>query len=261
MPQSPAASSRSLSAQVPEAAAGKPLIAPSLLSADFSDLRREMETVATAPWLHLDVMDGHFVPNISFGMPVIKALRPHSKAFFDAHLMVSPVDPHLDALAEAGVDQMTVHVEGNWHLNRTLQRIAALGCKVGVALCPATPPEVLGEVLELVDTILVMTVNPGFGGQTFMPGQLPKIRRLAQMIDENEERTGRRILLGVDGGINLQTAPLVTAAGARLLVAGSSVFGQKDRPATIAALQAAACAGEEGGRSVEDVSARSPSMR
>lgn len=213
-----------------------PIIAPSLLAADFSNLRHEMGAVAEAPWLHLDVMDGHFVPNISFGMPVIKALRPHSKARFDAHLMIEPADPYLAAMAEVGVDHITVHVEGNAHLHRTLQTIKALGCKAGVAICPATPPEALSEVMDMVDIILVMTVNPGFGGQKFLHGQLAKIRTLAEMI----RKSGRDIVLGVDGGIDETTTPLVTEAGATMLVAGSAIFGKDDRKAAIEGMRAAA---------------------
>ncbi|GBQ06624.1 ribulose-phosphate 3-epimerase [Saccharibacter floricola] len=212
-----------------------PIIAPSLLAADFSNLRHEMHDVSSAPWLHLDVMDGHFVPNISFGMPVIKALRPHSPAKFDAHLMVEPVDPLLEAIAKAGVDHITVHVEGNPHLHRTLQTIHALGCKAGVAICPATPPEALSYVMDLVDIILVMTVNPGFGGQKFLESQLPKVRTLSKMIAQS----GRDIVLGVDGGIDATTTPRVTEAGATMLVAGSSIFGKEDRAAAITTLEQA----------------------
>lgn len=206
-----------------------PIIAPSLLSADFSNLRHEMDDVATAPWLHLDVMDGHFVPNISFGMPVIKALRPFSKAKFDAHLMIAPADPYLEDVAKAGADHITVHCEGNPHLYRSLQTIQKLGCKAGVAICPATPPEALSQVMDIVDIILVMSVNPGFGGQKFLENQIPKIRVLAEMIQES----GRPITLGVDGGIDEHTAPRVVEAGAGLLVAGSSIFGKADRKAAI----------------------------
>ncbi|MUG03969.1 ribulose-phosphate 3-epimerase [Bombella sp. ESL0378] len=213
-----------------------PIIAPSLLAADFSNLRQEMSAVVEAPWLHLDVMDGHFVPNISFGMPVIKALRPHSQAKFDVHLMIDPVDPYLEATAKAGADHITVHVEGNAHLHRTLQTIHALGCKAGVAICPATPPEALSEVMDLVDIILVMTVNPGFGGQKFLHGQPAKIRTLAEMI----RRSGRDITLGVDGGIDETTTPLVTEAGATMLVAGSAIFGKGDRKAAIEGMRAVA---------------------
>ncbi len=213
-----------------------PVIAPSLLAADFSNLRQEMSAVVEAPWLHLDVMDGHFVPNISFGMPVIKALRPHSQAKFDVHLMIDPVDPYLEATAKAGADHITVHVERNAHLHRTLQTIHALGCKAGVAICPATPPEALSEVMDMVDIILVMTVNPGFGGQKFLHGQLAKIRTLAEMI----RKSGRDITLGVDGGIDETTTPLVTEAGATMLVAGSAIFGKDDRKAAIEGMRAAA---------------------
>ncbi|MCT6837577.1 MAG: ribulose-phosphate 3-epimerase [Bifidobacteriales bacterium] len=213
-----------------------PVIAPSLLAADFSNLRQEMSAVVEAPWLHLDVMDGHFVPNISFGMPVIKALRPHSQAKFDVHLMIDPVDPYLEATAKAGADHITVHVERNAHLHRTLQTIHALGCKAGVAICPATPPEALSEVMDMVDIILVMTVNPGFGGQKFLHGQLAKIRTLAEMI----RRSGRDITLGVDGGIDETTTPLVTEAGATMLVAGSAIFGKGDRKAAIEGMRAVA---------------------
>lgn len=219
---------------------GAPIISPSILSADFSCLGQELKEISSAPWVHLDVMDGHFVPNISFGIPVLKALRPHSKAFFDAHLMIAPVDPYLEAVAKTGADLITVHVEDNWHLSRTLQVIADLGCKAGVALCPATPPEALSEIMDQVDTIMVMTVNPGFGGQKFMPNQLPKIQKIARMIRETEKRTGRGIVLGVDGGVNVETTPLVTAAGADMLVAGSAIFREKDRAAAIAALEKAA---------------------
>ncbi|QHI95035.1 ribulose-phosphate 3-epimerase [Aristophania vespae] len=209
-----------------------PIIAPSLLSADFSNLRHELKDVSSAPWLHLDVMDGHFVPNISFGMPVIKALRPHSQAKFDVHLMIEPVDPYLEATAQAGADHITVHCENNPHLYRTLQTIRSLGCKAGVAICPATPPEALSQIMDIVDIILVMSVNPGFGGQSFLESQLPKIRTLADMI----KQSGRSIILGVDGGIDQNTAPRVLAAGATMLVAGSSIFGQPDRKAAIEGL-------------------------
>ncbi|QDH13457.1 ribulose-phosphate 3-epimerase [Formicincola oecophyllae] len=216
------------------------IVAPSLLAADFANLQSELASIETAPWVHLDVMDGRFVPNISFGMPVIKALRPHSKAFFDAHLMVEDADPHLKAVADAGADQITVHVEGNWHLNRTLQVIKELGCRAGVALCPATPVEALSEIMGMVDSILVMTVNPGFGGQKFMPAQLPKIRRIARMAAQQKAADGHEVIVGVDGGVNPATTALVTDAGARMLVAGSAVFGHPDRAAAINALEGAA---------------------
>lgn len=209
------------------------IVAPSLLAADFSCLGTEIASIGRAPWLHLDVMDGHFVPNISFGPPVIKALRPLTKAKFDVHLMIDPVDPYLEATAKAGADHITVHVENAPHLHRSLQTIRALGCRPGVAICPATPPAALSEVLDLVDIILVMTVNPGFGGQSFLESQLSKIRALASMI----RASGRDIVLAVDGGIDPTTAPKVIEAGATMLVAGSAVFGRPDRDAAIRALE------------------------
>ncbi|QDH17144.1 ribulose-phosphate 3-epimerase [Swingsia samuiensis] len=211
------------------------IVAPSLLAADFARLKDEVESVSRAPWLHLDVMDGHFVPNISFGPSVIAALRKHTKAKFDVHLMIAPVDPYLEATAKAGADHITVHVENAPHVHRTLQTIRSLGCKAGIALCPATPPEAISEVMDLVDIILVMTVNPGFGGQSFLASQLPKIKKISQMIKES----GRDIVLAVDGGIDPKTAPLTVEAGARMLVAGSAIYGQSDRDAAIRALQGA----------------------
>ncbi|MBS1095123.1 ribulose-phosphate 3-epimerase [Gluconobacter wancherniae] len=210
------------------------IVAPSLLAADFSRLGEEMASVSQAPWLHLDVMDGHFVPNISFGPPVIAALRAHSKAKFDAHLMIEPADPYLEATAKAGADHITIHIENAPHIHRSLQTIRALGCKPGVAICPGTPPEALSEIMDMVDIILVMTVNPGFGGQKFIESQLSKISKIAGMI----RSSGRDIVLGVDGGIDPETAPRVIKAGATMLVAGSSIFGKKDREAAIRALEA-----------------------
>ncbi|GBR43227.1 MULTISPECIES: ribulose-phosphate 3-epimerase [Neokomagataea] len=209
------------------------LVAPSLLAADYGRLAEETRSVARAPWLHLDVMDGHFVPNISFGPPIIAALPRDTGAKFDVHLMIDPVDPYLEATAKAGADHITVHIENAPHVHRTLQTIKALGCRPGIALCPATPPEAVSQVLDLVDIILVMTVNPGFGGQKFLESQLPKIRKLAEMI----KASGRDIVLGVDGGIGPETAAQAVAAGATMLVAGSSVFGKEDRDAAIAALE------------------------
>lgn len=209
------------------------LIAPSLLAADFSRLAEEVRAVeqAGADWLHLDVMDGHFVPNISFGADVIAALRPHTRLPFDVHLMIAPVDPYLEAFARAGAERIIVHAEAGLHLERTLQAIGALGRKAGVALNPATPEQAIAYVLERVDLVLVMTVNPGFGGQKFLPAMLPKIRRVREMIGE------RPIHLEVDGGITAETAPLVREAGADVLVAGSSVFRAPSYAAAIAALR------------------------
>ncbi len=213
-------------------------IAPSLLAADFSRLGEEVRAIeaAGADWLHLDIMDGHFVPNISFGPGLIKALRPHSSMPFDVHLMIAPADPYLTAFAEAGADIISLHPEAGPHLHRSLQTIRALGKKAGVVLNPATPIETLAHVLDLTDLILVMSVNPGFGGQSFLTGQLGKIAALRAMITQS----GREIALQVDGGVTLKTAPDCIAAGADVLVAGTAVFGAADYAQAIAGLKGGA---------------------
>ena len=197
-------------------------IAPSILSADFARLGEEVEAVAAAgaDWIHVDVMDGHFVPNLTIGPLVVKAIRGRAKLPFDVHLMISPVDPYVPAFAAAGADVITVHPEAGPHLHRTLQLIRSLGKRAGVALNPATPAEAIAHVLDEIDLVLVMSVNPGFGGQSFIESQLAKIAQLRRWIDES----GRAIDLEVDGGVNADTAPRIVAAGADVLVAGTATF-------------------------------------